>query len=280
MMRLILVVLIFCKTMVAQSAETVLHLGFVPGGSRAETEQLASKLSRELSERLSIKIEPVISDSYDQALVLFESGNLDFAFLTPATYVKLKSANKAKVLLKKVWDEPFYYSNLVVRSNSKLKKIKDLVGKKIAFVDKKSASGFLYPMNYLKKNRIELSEGNIIFTGSHSQSVLALESGQVEAAALFSDDEKGSKGAWAKYAKKPDEKIRVIWTSGPIPNDPFVVSVDYFKVNQETSLKVMYALMEISLEGKEEFKGLLGSKPLSPATASHYDEVEQLLLEK
>jgi len=109
----------------------------------------------------------------------------------------------AKVLLKKVWDGPYYYSTILVRGDSKIHNLAQLKGKRIAFVDQKSASGFLYPQVLFKKQKIDPLKyfSEITYSGNHEKSVALLADGKVDAVAVFSNDAKGKDTAWIASSK-------------------------------------------------------------------------------
>ena len=105
-----------------------------------------------------------------------------------------------------------------------------------------------------------------------------LEKGQVDAVAVFSDDEKGRIGAWDRFAKSKNFKVRVLWMSDPIPNDPIVVRQDFYDQNTKLTHEIMYSLIEIQNEGgSAQLSEILGTSDLMPATSRQYDPVREVV---
>jgi phosphonate transport system substrate-binding protein len=179
-----------------------------------------------------------------------------------------------------VYQEPFYYSALVVLSTSKIDRFVDLKGKKIAYVDSKSTSGYLYPKAHLKKMNFQDSDfKQIIFSGNHSQSVQMLDDGKVDVIAVFSDDAKGMVGAWSKFGKLDKKRYKMLWISEPVPSDPFTVRQSFYDKYPNISHLVMVSIIDIfeKSENKDKYIDILGSKTLMPATSRQYDPVRDVI---
>ncbi|UYL08970.1 phosphate/phosphite/phosphonate ABC transporter substrate-binding protein [Bdellovibrio sp. SKB1291214] len=255
-----------------------LTIGMIPGGNpKRETEQ-GMALAQELQVRLQIPVNMYISKNYAGLVDAMKNKKVDFAFFSSSTYVVAEKQAQAKVLLKKVWHEPYYYSAIVVPASSKIKKLEDLKGKKIAFVDEQSSSGYLYPKVALRNKKIEEKDIKVQFTGNHQASIKALEAKDVDAAAVFSDDEKGQQGAWIKFGD-PKNKMRIVWMSSPIPNDPFCVRQDFYDEYPKVTHDMMFALIDILEQSadKNTYSEILGSRDLMPATSKQYDPVREMV---
>jgi phosphonate transport system substrate-binding protein len=196
------------------------------------------------------------------------------------SFVVAEKEAQAKVLLKKMWETPFYFSVILVRSDSRLKTLKDLGSAKVAFVDQKSTSGYLYPSVELKRNKIVLKPEQIQFSGSHSNSVSLLEQKKVDAIAVFSDDEKALKSAFQKY-QMTKTKVRRLWVSEPIPNDPFAVRADFYTTYPDQVHQMMAAVIDTAEKLKEDvsFVDFLGAKGFMPATTRQYQPVREMVQE-
>lgn len=253
-------------------------IGMIPGGDPKKESEQGMALAQELQARLNIPVNMYISKNYAGLVEAMKNKKVDFAFFSSSTYVFAEKQAQAKVLLKKVWQEPYYYSAIVVPASSKIKKLEDLKGKRIAFVDEQSSSGYLYPKMALRNKKIEDKDIKVQFTGNHQASVKALESKQVDAAAVFSDDEKGKQGAWIKFGD-PKAKVRILWMSSPIPNDPFCVRQDFYDEYPKVTHDMMFALIDIleQTADKNTYSEILGSRDLMPATSKQYDPVREMV---
>lgn len=254
-------------------------IGLNPGGNPENLKKQGLELAKILQKELGLPVNIFVSKNYSGLVEAMKNKKIDFAFFSTLTFVQAEKEFPVKVLLKKVWDGPFYFSAFVTQKNSKIKKPEDLKGRKIAFVDSHSASGYLYPMAMLKKKNIDSKTfKEIKFSGNHSQSIALLENNEVDAAAVFSDDQDGHKGAWTKFSKDPSN-FKAIWVSEPIPNDPFCVRQDFYDEFPKLTHSLMFALIETmeSHKDSKQFSEVLGTKDLMPATSRQYDPVREMM---
>ncbi|QLY27466.1 phosphate/phosphite/phosphonate ABC transporter substrate-binding protein [Bdellovibrio sp. KM01] len=264
--------------MAADKTPSHMTIGMIPGGDPKKESEQGVTLAQALQTRLGIPVNMYISKNYAGLVEAMKNKKVDFAFFSSSTYVFAEKQAQAKVLLKKVWHEPYYYSAIIVPASSKIKKLEDLKGKKIAFVDEQSSSGYLYPKMALRNKKIEDKDIKVQFTGNHQASIKALESKEVDAAAVFSDDEKGKQGAWIKFGD-PKTKVRILWMSSPIPNDPFCVRQDFYDEYPKVTHDMMFALIDILEQSadKNTYSEILGSRDLMPATSKQYDPVREMV---
>jgi phosphonate transport system substrate-binding protein len=265
--------------LLSAAAVDTISIGLLPGGNPKVIEKEAYVLGDKLQQKIGKPVQVYISKNYSSMIEALKNKKVDIAVLSSMTYVSAESEVEMKVLLKKTWNNsPFYYSAIVTPKNSKIKNISDLKNKTIAFVDEKSTSGFLYPQVFLKKKNLnEKSFKNVIFSGNHSASIDLLENGKVDAAAVFSDDEKAKTGAWTRFAKNKKFQIRPLWISDPIPNDPIVVRQDFYDNNTKLTHEIMYGLIEIQGDNNATMSEILGTSGLMPATSRQYDPVREMV---
>lgn len=275
-------VCIFASSALAQLAPKSITIGFLPGGEVSALKKGAVEIAQAIQDQLNIPVNIYLSKDYSGLIEAMRTKKVDFAFFTSMTYVFAEKNASAKVLLKKVWEEPFYHSMILVRKKSGIHKIEDLKGKKIALVDEKSTSGYLYPQFMLKKHNLSNKDfKEIKYSGSHSQSVSLLDEAAVDAIAVFSDDAKGVKSAYAKYSKKKDpmKQVDILWVSDAIPNDPFCVRQDFYDQYPKLTYNLMIALIDAvdQHKGKREVQEAVGANALMPATQRQYDPVREMV---
>ena len=283
-LRICSFVLLFCLSSFAETTPKEIKIRFIPGDAPQKTKSTADELSKILGDRLGVKIIPVIPAHYQELIKMMGDKEIDFAFFSAMTFVFAEAQAGAKVLLKKVWQDPFYYSILVTKKESGLNKIEDLKGKTIAFVDEKSASGYLYPSVMFKKKKIDPKKffKKVLFKGNHQAAVQAVISGEADVAAVFSNDQKGKDTAWTQYAKANIKSQKILWTSDAIPNDPFCVRKDFYEKHPQFTHDIMFALIDLgSLDsgGNSDLKKLLDVKELKLATSRQYDPVREMVKE-
>ena len=207
-----------------------LRFSIIPRGDvRKELAELQPLLDK-LRAALGIPLEVYAAPSYGAVVEALQSGAVHLARIGPASYVSARSADPqltpfANYANKASRFQPagaFYHSLLIVRAGSRIADLAALRGKRLALVDPESTSGALIPRRVFARQvdaPLESYFAQVGYTGSHTQSVNRVLAGQIDAAFV------GSQNLAAEMASTParERQIRVVWRSGPIPTDPFVL---------------------------------------------------------
>lgn len=210
------------------SNTTPLRLGFIPSENTAEIQRNAQPLVEALSADLGREVQAVLATDYTGLVEAFRNGSLDAAFLTPASYVMAAQEAGVKVILRTQRGEvPYYYSVIFARKDSHIKTLNDLKGKSIAFGDNLSTAGYIFPLKMFKAAGIDPQTDfeNVLFSGGHDATVLAVYNKKVTAGATYANDKAGQDAAW-QHILKPEQiaELEVIQVSEPIPSDNLCVS--------------------------------------------------------
>ena len=170
---------------------------------------------------------------------------------------------------------PTYQSQILVRKDSGITDLKGLQGKKFAFTDTLSASGYVYPTLTIKNKvgqdpKTFFAPNGIIFAGGHPQAALAVFNKQVDGAATFIDVRDS---LLAANPKIKDETM-VIDTAGPIPNDGVVFQKDF---PADLGKTVKQALIDYSKtdDGKARFLALFSWNGIQEIDAKFYDPMRE-----
>lgn len=262
----------------AWSAPSTVTIGYIPGEAAADLKARGEELAVLLQKRTGLKIQTYVGTSYGDLVQKMSEKKIDFAFLSALSFVEVEKQSGVRVLLKKVWEQGYYHSVLMVPKASKVRKPLDLKGKRIAFVDEKSASGYLYPLVLLRDLGLDPSKDiKPVFSGGHDKSVELLKKGDVDAIAVFANDEKGRDSAWTHHKGRLGD-VRVIWSSAAIPNDPFCVRADFYERYPKTTHDLMFGLIEMNEDASigPELKRILGVQGLMLATSQQYEPVREM----
>lgn len=172
-----------------------------------------------------------------------------------------------------------YQSQFLARSDSKIKSLKDLNGKKLAFVDPGSTSGYLLPMKLLQDKKI--APKDVVFAMKHDAVVTKIYQGEVDAGATYySPPQNGEIDDARRLVKEqfPDveKKVKIVELSDPIPNDPIVFSKDLPEEMKEKISLTLQAFVSTP-EGQKVMNALLGATNFKKATDSDYDSVREMM---
>lgn len=190
-----------------------------------------------LERHLGVKVELASGRDYEDTIRLLKSGAVDVAGSGAFGYVSANADFGARLLVRYVESEgESYRSVIVVRADSNLRGLKDLRGKRFAFTDEKSTSGYLLPLLALQQQGIDMADlGLVDFVRKQPNAALAVFNRQADAGAM-ADNQINE-----KYGIKP-EQLRVIWRSEPIYHGVWMVRPDLpeaeFKRLQDAMIKV------------------------------------------
>ncbi|MCX8088614.1 MAG: phosphate/phosphite/phosphonate ABC transporter substrate-binding protein [Meiothermus ruber] len=257
------------------------RIGFNPTQNSDQLRPAAQAIADYLERRFqgAIEVEIFIPTEYRGLIEAMRGGNLDFAFFPPDGYVIANQDVGAQVLLKSVrGNSPYYWSAIVVRKDSGIKSVRDLEGKTIAWVDKNSAAGYVFPRAALVAEKLDPDKlfAKQTFAGRHDAAVLAVLNKSVDAAATFANDNRNKSGAWTQFLK-PEEaaQLTAIFYSRPIPGDTFSVSKQFYSKYPTLSRGIAAALQGIKTPENKLLFNLYRIDYMIPAQDSDYDVVRQ-----
>ena len=195
-----------------------LKLGLALNGDEDEVRAQYAPLARWLGDKLAREVVLAPDSSYRAVGWSLQQGRVDLAWLSGTAF---RAAGGGTALATAVRGGSTTYRGVIlVKSTAAIRTVKDLAGKRMAYVDRSSGSG------YLATNLMLLSAGlspgvdlaATTFTYSHLESLRALDAGECDAAGVFEN-------APQAYAPRVDPThFRVLATSGPLPNDVLAAS--------------------------------------------------------
>ena len=199
-------------------AQTKLVMAFVPSGESQTILQSGNQVAHLLEVASGYRFESFVATSYAGVIEAMGAGRADIGWLNTFSYVIAHQKYGVEVRLVTVrFGLPYYRAEIIAQSASGINSLADLKGKRFAFVDPASTSGYLFPLAGLKKAGYDPAKffGQTVFAGSHNNVVLAVYQGRAEAGAVFED----ARASVQKTLPDVMQKLKVVWKSDPIPND-------------------------------------------------------------
>ncbi len=257
------------------------RIGFNPTQNSDQLRPAAQAIADYIEKEFkgTIEVEVFIPTEYRGLIEAMRGGNLDFAFFPPDGYVIAHQDVGAEVLLKSVrGNSPYYWSAIIVRKDSGIRRIEQLEGKTIAWVDKNSAAGYVFPRAALISRGINPDRffSKQVFAGKHDAAVLAVLNRSVDAAATFANDDRNKSGAWTQFLK-PEEaaQITAIFYTRPIPGDTFTVSKQFLTKYPNLTKGIAAAIRRIRTPESKLLFNLYRIDYMVPAKDSDYDVVRE-----
>jgi phosphonate transport system substrate-binding protein len=256
-----------------------LKMAFVPSADSQKVLASGQPLADLLSQQTGLSFTVSVPTSYAAVIEAMGANNVDVGWLAPFAYVLAQDKFGAQVVLASVrGGSKTYTGQIITHVDSGINTVADLPGKKFAFVDPGSASGFLYPNALLAQNGIDYKTAfsETVFAGGHDKVVIAVYNKQVDAGATFGDSVEGvvTDARTNVVSTLPDvmEKVRVIGKTSPIPNDTVSVRAG---LPSELVTQIRDGLLAVAAtdQGKDLLKSLYNINGLATAEDSEYNSV-------
>ena len=252
--------------------EKVIKMGFVPLKNSEKLVEDLKPISDYLSERLGVKVEAFTASNYIGVVEGIGSGSVDFGILPPFSALLAQKQSNAKPILtsKGKTGKPGYTAELYVRKDSGIKNLQDVKGKKVAFVDPSSSSGYIYPGAMLVEAGLNLEKDiSYQFSGGHDKSLQLLLNKDVDVIATFD----GVEDRYAKDFPQAKTDIQKLATSDMIPGIMVTVSS---KMDKDLQDKLEKALRDIENDPKlkELFTKMFSITGFTDVDQEAYKKVE------
>lgn len=256
------------------SSENPVKFYIVPSVDMQLLEDTSKLLKQHLEKVTPYKFKVSVPPSFIAVVEALGTGRADVASINTYGYVIAHDRYGAEArLVTERFGETTYKAQYLARVDGSIKRIEDLAGKKVAFVDPSSMSGFLLPMRELKERGIKIKDH--VFAMRHDSVVTMVYQRQVDAGATFYSPPAEGKIQDARrlvLRQFPDveKKVKIIGFTTDIPNDPIVFRKD---MAEEMKIKIVRALIDFAKtpEGLDALKKISSVTSLRPITDKEYD---------
>jgi phosphonate transport system substrate-binding protein len=246
-------------------------------------------------------VESSVPTSYVAVVEAFGTDKADFAAFTTSAYILAKDVKKYSVepmftiARGPTGAERTYKAQIIARADSGITSVEQLNGKRFAFTDPSSTSGFILPNKLLTTKGVKIGES--IFAQKHDNVVTMVYQGQVDAGSTYYSpaetiEKDGKKVVEIRDARMrvlsqfPDveQKIKIIGFSEEVPNEPWVIRGNLFEdaaQNEKVKRLVKEAILAFiqTPEGKDALWTIATATNLIPASDDTYTAIRKLYLE-
>jgi phosphonate transport system substrate-binding protein len=253
-------------------AQAEVRLGILPRLSAVELYDMFNPLALYLSKETGEKVCLVIPRDFDAFKAAARAGQIDVGFANPLIYVQLKKELLLDPLA--LASEPKAGSRfrgvIIARKGSTIHSIRDLKGKRLMFVEKSSAAGYLFQLMTLSSAGLDVKKDFITlpFAKKHDVVVKAVFNGAADAGGLREDDLEKQKGVLDV------SQLRIVAYTDYYPNWPLFAAPTLRKGLSE---KLRQALLKLK-PGSTPARQILGPAQLTgfvPVADQDYDGLRQ-----
>lgn len=246
--------------------------GVVATSGSPEARQRLRELCVSASERAGVRLVPFIARTSSEIVQAIEDQEVGLAWLPPLAAIDAEERGLASPLV-----IPFraqktrYHAALIVRRGGP-RTLAELQGRRVAWVAKDSAAGYLVPRMFLAAHGIELEGffGREAFHESHEKVVDAVVAGDADVGATFCGEVSGNeplRAPWLDAQGRATRNIETLATMGPIPNDAIVGSSALPPFARTAILRWLLSLDEAE---RARFVPILGTDAFRVPAPDHF----------
>lgn len=234
----------------------------------------AEPIAQYVEDQTGIAIKVVIPTDYTAQQEAMCSGEAQMAALNTFGYVRTHERGCADAAIASVrYGSTSYAGQIITQADSGITSVADLAGKTFCRPDPESTSGWIIPQLSLLAAGIDPNTDiNIVDAGGHDAVVLAVYNGDCDAGATFQD----ARGNVEEDYPDVKEKVVVIETSAPIPNDNISFRPDFPADMRDKIVNALLTLNDTE-DGKAMLKGLFSWQGLEAIDDTFYDGFRQQL---
>jgi len=253
-------------------AAAEIKFGILPRLSAVEMTTMFNPLADYLSKETGEKVTLVIPKDFDAFKETVKAGQVDIGFSNPLIYVQLKkNVNIDPLALSSEIKGGIKFRGIIVaRKDSGIEKLQDLKGKKLIFVEKDSAAGYIFQMLLLSKAGLDVQKDftQLPFAKKHDNVMMAVFNKAADAGGIREDD-------FDKMKDKVDlSQMRIIGYSDYFPNWPLFATP---KLAKGAEAKIKAALLKLKPNDPRS-EAVLGAAKLNGFVAvsdKDYDELRK-----
>jgi phosphate/phosphite/phosphonate ABC transporter binding protein len=258
-------------------ARALIVLGYASPEARSKTRKRMFDLAERLGEIAGVDFGVTPVASYERLAQLIHHREIDLAWLPPITLVSL-ARNKRVVPLVSFHRDRGTQTRaaLLLASTSHVSTYEELRGKRAAWVDRHSASGYVLPRIELAAHGIGAKEiGTERIFGSHEAVVRAIASGRADFGATYArvDASGAIVGPWSNIPGLA-RSVRVMTTFGEVPPDAIAARYDLDRSVHTLLVAALHGLTK-SWKDREIVSDVFGASDFDTPRRAAYETLRK-----
>ena len=277
----ILIGLVGCEEAELGTRDNPVKMYFTPSVDAESITTNSAEFLKYLEKETGLFFKSGVPASYVAVVEAFGSNRADIAVMNSFGYLMANKKYGAQARLTTIrYGEESYRGQIITHVDSGINTVKDLNGKKFAFTDAASTSGYMFPLKVLNENNVKLA--GQVFAVKHDVVATMVYQRQVDAGATYysAPSKEGKiRDARARIITQfPDieKKVKIIAITEPIRNDPFV----FRKGMPEKMITSIITSIKKFLgteEGKQIFENIYGVEAVVDSTDADYDGLRKMV---
>jgi phosphonate transport system substrate-binding protein len=207
-----------------------------------------------------------VAFDYDELVARLLRGSVDVAWLPPLAHARAQTSGAELVAVVERGGAQSYRSALLVRRDAKMARLRDLASARVAWVDPRSASGYLFPRNHLLAHGVDPARqlASEKFYGQSSLACAAVARGEADLCAVYVTEAAADRArAEAEVRAQFGTELRVLDVTDSIPPDGVVVSPRLAPPDRARVRDALLALHRAP-DGEQALKSLMQATRLAP----------------
>lgn len=274
MFKKVIIPIVLSIFFLSTSTFAQIKIGILPRLAPSELTKMFNPLKEYMEAETGQKIELIIPKDFDTFTQMLNSGKFDYAFSNPNVYVQAKKKHgknvEPLVIAIETGTGKTFTGCFLVKKGSPIKNVNDFKGKKMIFVDEKSAGGYISQVATMVKTGLTKKDITLLpFALKHTNVALAVQNGVVDIGGIRTADFEKIK----KQVSIPD--VVILSESEQIPNWPFY---QLASAKPEISGKIKAALLKLVPKSAASGKILKDAKldGFVPSSDSDFDAMRKV----
>jgi phosphonate transport system substrate-binding protein len=254
------------------SSEKSLLIGLIPEQNIFKQIERYTPVADYLSKKIGLKIRLKVLTRYGNIIDNFVSSGIDGAFFGSFTYALAHMKLGVEVLARpeSLDGSSTYHGLIFVRKDGGIRSVREMKGKRFAFVDKATTAGFLAPLVYFKRHGVtdyKTYFRETYFTGTHEDAIYDVLNKKADVGA--------AKNTVFERLAQTDKRVRqelaVLDKSPDVPENALAVRKDL-----DPSVKKALRDALLTMHGDRGGLTILlnfGAKKFIPTTDKDYEPV-------